>query len=123
MAEVVHHRGATLSTRSYTDCFGLTALHLSLKDYPEKKKSASLFCSIFFFGTTSHPTKQEFRTKVFEKLDKWETSLCRCVTFLSHGAPDGDNEDADDGENQQCQHATYHCIRYCAVSLYHCAGI
>lgn len=46
-----------------------------------------------------------------------------CVTFLSDRAPDGDNEDADDGENQQCQNATYHCIWYCTVSLHHCTRI
>lgn len=44
-------------------------------------------------------------------------------TFLPDRAPDGDNEDTDDGENQKGQNATYHCIRYCAVSLNHCAGV
>lgn len=46
-----------------------------------------------------------------------------CVTFLPDGAPDGDNEDADDGENQQCQNATYDCIWHCTVSLNHCTGV
>lgn len=46
-----------------------------------------------------------------------------CVTFLSHGAPDGDNEDTDDSENQQGQNATYHWIWNCAVSLHHCTRI
>lgn len=50
-------------------------------------------------------------------------SVCVCVTFLSNGAPDGDDEDTDDGENQQGQDTTYHCIWYCTVSLYHCTGI
>lgn len=44
-------------------------------------------------------------------------------TFLSDRAPDGDNEDTDDGENQQCQHTTYHCVGYGTVSLNHCAGV
>lgn len=33
-----------------------------------------------------------------------------CVTFLSYRAPDGDDEDGDDGENQKCQDTTNHCI-------------
>lgn len=49
--------------------------------------------------------------------------VCVCVTFLSHRAPDGDDEDADDGENQKRQDAPYHRIWYCAVSLHHCTGI
>lgn len=53
----------------------------------------------------------------------WDVCFCERVTFLSDGAPDGDNEDADDGENQQCQNATYHCVWYCTVSLHHCTGI
>lgn len=41
------------------------------------------------------------------------------VTFLSHRAPDGDNKDAEDGENQERQHATNDGVWYCAVSLHH----
>lgn len=46
-----------------------------------------------------------------------------CVTFLPHRAPDGDDEDADDGENQKCQDTTNHGIWNCAVSLHHCTRI
>lgn len=48
---------------------------------------------------------------------------CLCVTFLSHRAPDGDDEHADDGENQKRQNATYHSIWYCAMSLHNCTWI
>lgn len=45
------------------------------------------------------------------------------VTFLSDGAPDGDDEHTYDSEDQQSQDAPDHCIRNGTVGFHHCSRV
>lgn len=110
----------TVPSRKEHPALSVFILHLSLKDDLQRISRAWL---LFPVNGETRQCSHDARDKSDKLYCLASVYVCVCVTFLSHGAPDGDNEDTDDSENQQGQNATYHCIWNCAVSLHHCTRI
>jgi len=74
----------------------------------------------YFFLFSPLPQKvRRIMSLCHHRLSVWREE----VTFLSDGAPDGDDEHTDDSEDQQSQDAPDHCIRNSTVGFHHCSRV
>ncbi len=87
----------------------------------QPSSSPDILSTAWIFATSFPSSEGEARMSVC----RYRLSVCRREdgTFLSDGAPDGDDEHTDDSEDQQSQDAPDHCIRNGTVSFHHCPGV